>query len=705
MKSIYEYFLLFFTLCLCPILSFGQNLTIEDLFSSTKYREKLPDNLRFLKDDRFFTEQDGNRLLKKATLTGNTIDTLIDKTDTLLGGRFDFFDYAFSPDEKTILLIGNRQAIYRRSFTADYVIFQKDNTHPFLKKTVLKNVSNATFSPDGKKIAYTKNNNLFSFDIEKGLLTQITFDGKKNEVINGSTDWVYEEEFEFTKAYSWSHDSRYLAYYRFDESEVPEYNMQKWESLYPTDYRYKYPKAGEKNAQVEIKSYDFQQNQSKTLYQQNDTTYYLPHVQWDENGLQVLALDRSQRTVSIGTQRKRFSTSVEMEDYSFFLPHLLVGENGSFQLFQPEKPVLNALENKQLDKDIRLKQKAGDWIYFTQTQNAIETVCYRLHYKTGKIEKLSVEDGQNSLQVSATGNFYILSNSAAGRPPTVTLYDAKTKKPIRTLEDNLKLRQELQSLVLPKQKFFQFTTSENVVLNGWMIKPKNFNSTAQYPVIMFEYGGPGSQMVRNGWMGNTYLWHQLLANEGFVVACVDGRGTGGRGTAFRTTTYYRLGQLETQDQIEAAKYLATLPFVDKNRIGIWGWSYGGYLSTLSILLGNEVFRSAIAVAPVTSWRFYDTIYTERYLSTPTDNAQGYDLYSPIFYADRLKGNFLLVHGTADDNVHLQHSIALEEALIKSGKQFDMFHYPNKAHGISGDKTRTHLYHLMLDFWNKTLKTP
>lgn len=722
-------YLLLFILTIASFCVHAQNLTLEDIFLNNKYREKRPDNLRFMNDDRFYTEQVGNTILKKETVSGKTIDTLVSKTDTLNGKKFELFDYIFSVDEKQLLLAGNRKGIYRRSFTADYLLVQSSKFKVQNKATLnvehatLNSISYATFSPDGKKIGYVKDNNLFYYDLESRTTTQVTFDGKKNSIINGSTDWVYEEEFEFTKAFCWSLDSRFLAFYRFDETDVPEYNMQKWEGIYPTDYRFKYPKAGEKNAKVEIKVFDLSSKQTNTLSLDSVKAYYVPRIQFVGKQLLLRNLNRRQDLISYQIYdpkesqlktfygEKSYPVEVSSEVFSLGKTNFLTtsekeGTDKILLALYPESKTC-AFCGKQYDvnslEELVSVDTTNQWIYYISSQNAINKLVERVSMKTKKSELLSPAFGRNEIQVSEKGNYYIITNTSIGNPATVTLYDAKTKKPIRVLEDNASLKQSMKNLHLPEQTFFQFTTSEDIQLNGWMIKPKDFDSAKKYPVIMFEYGGPGSQMVVNGWMGNYYLWHQYLASQGFVVACVDGRGTGGRGTAFRTSTYKRLGELETKDQIEAAKYLGSMSYIDKTRIGIWGWSFGGYLSTLSILLGNDVFKAAIAVAPVTNWRFYDTIYTERYLTTPQDNAKGYDNNSPIQYADRLKGDYLLIHGTSDDNVHFQNAIAMQEALIKAGKQFETFVYPNKAHGISGGKTRLHLYNLMLNFWTEKLK--
>jgi dipeptidyl-peptidase 4 len=723
MKYLFLYFLAFSSFCI-----HAQSLTLENIFLTNEYREKRPDNLRFMNDDRFYNEQIENAIIKKETNSGRTIDTLVSKTDTINRKRFELFDYSFSDDEKHLLLAGNRKGIYRRSFKADYVLVQSSkylvqSSNTNYEQVTINGVSYATFSPDGKKIGYVRDNNLFYYDIQGRVTEQITFDGKKNSIINGSTDWVYEEEFEFTKAFCWSPDSRFLAFYRFDETEVSEYNMQKWEGIYPTDYRFKYPKAGEKNAKVEIKMFDLSSKQTNTLVLDSIKAHYVPRIQFVGNKLLLSNLNRRQDLLSYQFYDPKknkiegiygemsYPVEVSAEVFSLGKSNFLTtsekeGANKMLLALYPESKTCvfcgGQYETNYLE-DLLSVDTINKWIYYISSKNATDKLVERMSMKTKKKELLSPTFGRNEIQVSEAGNYYIITNTSAGNPATVILYDSKTMKPIRVLEDNASLKQNLKNLNLPEQKFFQFTTAENVQLNGWMIKPKDFDGTKKYPVIMFEYGGPGSQMVVNGWMGNYYLWHQFLASQGFVVACVDGRGTGGRGTAFRTCTYKRLGELETKDQIEAAKYLGSLPYVDKTRIGIWGWSFGGYLSTLSILLGNDVFKAAIAVAPVTNWRFYDTIYTERYLTTPQDNAKGYDLNSPIMYADRLKGDYLLIHGTSDDNVHFQNTLTMQEALIKAGKQFDTFVYPNKAHGISGGKTRLHLYTLMLNFWKTKLK--
>ncbi|MBC7387592.1 MAG: DPP IV N-terminal domain-containing protein [Opitutaceae bacterium] len=704
--------------------AFGQ-LTLEDIFLSSKYREKHPENLNFMINDSFYTVQEGNSILKKETVTGRVVDTLISKSDTINKGKFSLFDYSFSHNENVILLAGNREGIYRRSFLADYVFY--NCTEKTFKSIHIANqqsgkIGNVEFSPNDKKVAFVWNNNLYSNDLSSNETEQITFDGKSNVIINGSTDWVYEEEFEFTKAYKWSQDSKIIAFLKFDESEVPDYNMQKWTGIYPENYVYKYPKAGEKNSKVTLNLYNTETKKTTEVSTDSLDSYYVPRFIWAENQVLFLSLNRQQTKLSITkfdpiTNKssvilsKQFPTSIELDPdlyYSensntLFFSGKVFNDDGLFSINCGKNPNLKKLIN-QNDLEIDCLDDKNKFVYYTSpTLKPEERDNFRISLKTKKIEKLSINSGSNKITVSLEGNIYIIANNSTGVPTSFATYNAKTKNCVRILEDNQLLKDKIESLNLPDQTFLSVKTSEQIVLNGWTIKPPLFDSTQKYPVIMFVYGGPGSQMVKNFWTGSYYLWHQFLASKGFIVACFDGRGTGGKGNLFQKVTYGKLGELETKDQVEVAKYLSRLDYVDSLRIGIWGWSFGGYLSTNSLLIGNNVFKTAIAVAPVTSWRFYDTIYSERYLNLPKDNAAGYDNNSPIMYAEKLKGKYLLIHGTSDDNVHIQNAFAMQEALIKAGKEFESFIYPNKNHGISGGNTRYHLYSKMFDFWNRNLK--
>ncbi len=718
-----------FVICLVHVIflnAYGQ-LTLEDIFLSSKYREKHPENLRFMKDDSFYTVQEGNSVLKKETLTGKVVDTLITKTDTLNRGKFNFFDYNLSPNENYLVLSGNKVSIYRRSFLADILIYNlKDKTfrRMLLPDKTSDKVGNVEISPDEKKVSFTYQNNLYVLDLSSNETEQVTHDGTKNFIINGSADWVYEEEFEFTKAYEWSNNSKMLAFLKFDESRVPDYNMQKWMGLYPENYVYKYPKAGEINAKVSLHVFNLERKVTNTILTDSLNCYYLPRFRWagKSNRILFFSLNRQQTNLTIQQYNpdldkkfnilfKQFPNSIELDKELFYSERLntlfisgkVVNENGLYSIKCDNNAAFKKLINYN-DLEIDYWDENKQSLFFNAPdQSPEERALFRLNLKSNKTEKLSINSGTHNISVSTRGNFYIVAKSASGQPSSFTLFDGKTNKKLRVLEDNRILKSNIENLHLPVQSFTSFKTSEGYNLNGWIIKPPTFDSTQKYPLIMFVYGGPGSQMVKNAWGGSYYLWHQFLASKGFIVACFDGRGTGGKQVAFRNITYGKLGELETKDQIEVARHLAKFSYIDSTQIGIWGWSFGGYLSTNSLLRGAEIFKAAIAVAPVTSWRFYDTIYSERYLGLPTDNAVGYDNNSPVMYADKLKGKYLLIHGTSDDNVHIQNTFAMQEALIRAGKEFETFIYPNKNHGISGGNTRYHLYSKMLEFWNRNLK--
>ncbi|MGD1840794.1 MAG: S9 family peptidase [Thermonemataceae bacterium] len=587
-------------------------------------------------------------------------------------------------------------------------------------------MSYVTFSPDGQQVAYVRDNNLFLMNLKDQQEITITKDGKLNEIINGSTDWVYEEEFGFAKAFFWSSDSKKVAYYRFDESAVKEYNMQVWDALYPTDYRFKYPKAGEENASVEIWVYDITTKNSQKMDIGSEQDIYIPRVQWtkDANLLSIRRMNRLQnqldllhadvrtgKATTVLTENSKAYVDVEFTDDLTYL------EKGKQFIHASEKSGYKHLYLYNLSGKMIRPITTGNWevseiagidekkqlIYFTATKESpLERHLYVVPFKGGTVKKLSQVKGTHSINMSKDQQYYIDAHSTANTPPVTSLRSAKDGKLIKVLEENKAIQEKMGSYQITPKTFLTIDNKEGTALNAWMIKPADFDENKKYPVLMFVYGGPGSQQVLDSWDTFNYFWYQHLAAQGYVVACVDNRGTGGRGAAFRQATYKQLGKLETEDQIAAAEYLAGLDYVDEERMGIWGWSYGGYMAALCITKGAEVFKTAISVAPVVSWRFYDTIYTERYLQRPQDNPEGYDDNSPLNHAEKLKGNYLLVHGTGDDNVHFQNAVVLQDALIKANKQFESFYYPNKNHGIYGGNTRLHLYQLMTDFLKRKL---
>jgi dipeptidyl-peptidase-4 len=564
-----------------------------------------------------------------------------------------------------------------------------------------------------------RDNNLFVKNLVNGEEKQLTSDGKNNEIINGCSDWVYEEEFSFAQAFYWSPDGKKIAFYKFNEKEVPEFSMTMFDGLYPIEYKYKYPKPGEKNAIVSIHVYDLAASSTKTVDIGTESDQYIPRIRWtqDANTLCVLRMNRYQNKVeylltnastgatkTLMTEIDKYYVDIEKEQLTFL-------NNGKQFINVSEKDGFNHiylydLSGKQIAQITKgawevtdiygIDQKNGVVYYQSSESSPLQRDVYVIGFNGKGKRKISTQAGTNTASFSSNFNYYILANSSAKTPTYVSLHTNKGAV-IRVLEDNAKAKAKFAEYQLSSTEFFSLTTSEGVNLNGYMIKPADFDPNKKYPVFMYVYGGPGSQNVADSWSGSRNMWFNYLAQKDYIVACVDNRGTGARGAEFKKMTYQNLGHYETIDQIEAAKWFAKQSYVDGSRIGIWGWSYGGYMSSLCITKGADTFKMAIAVAPVTNWRFYDSIYTERYLRTPQENAKGYDENSPINFADKLKGKFLLIHGTADDNVHFQNSVMFSEALIQANKSFEQAYYPNKNHGIYGGNTTLQLYTKMTDF--------
>lgn len=650
------------------------------------------------------------------------VATLIDtKNQTKLSNGID--SYSFSADEKMILMANNSNSIYRYSFTADYFLY---NLETAALTKILDQVQEPTFSPDGKKIAYIKENNIYIYDIISKTNSQITTDGKKNEIINGLTDWVYEEEFAFVRAFDWSKNSKQIAYIRFDESQVPEFSMSVFaKDLYPKVETFKYPKAGEKNSTVSLHLYNVDAKNTKKvdLSQYND--FYIPRIEWtnDENILSAKILNRHQDHLDLlfvdgATATTKVVMSEKDKSYIDFLDkdNLTFLKDNSF-IWTSEQDGFNHIY--QYDKTGKLINQVtkGSWevteyygfdektktIFYQSTENgSINRAVYSIGLNGKNKTQLSLNLGTNAATFSPNFQYFINSFSSVSQPSIYTLNDAKTGKEIQVIENNAALLSKLKAYNLPEKEFFVLKTEKGNELNAWILKPKDFDPSKKYPVLMYQYSGPGSQQVNNDWNNHDDYWFAMLTQQGYIVACVDGRGTGYKGADFKKITYKQLGKYEVEDQIDAAKVLGNYTYIDKSRIGIWGWSYGGFMSSNCILKGNEVFKMAIAVAPVTNWRFYDSVYTERYMQTPQENPDGYDTNSPINFAEKLKGKYLLIHGSGDDNVHVQNSMQMMEALIQANKQFDSQIYPDKNHGIYGGKTRIQLFNKMTNFIQNNL---
>ena len=694
----------------------NKDITLEDIWQDYVFYPSSIQGLNSMNDGIHFskiTKKDKLQFLNKYSFeTGEVIDSITCSAD--LG--FNIGNYSFSENEEKIVFATETESIYR--YSSRSIFYVLDLKTEKVSKVSDDKVMYASLSPNGKKIAYVKENNLFIKNLGNNKITQVTKDGKSNQILNGVSDWVYEEEFSLVESFFWSPKSDKIAYYKFDESKVAQFSMDFFkQELYPTQYEFKYPKAGEDNSKVSIHVYSLKNRTNKKISFEKDHEY-IPRLGWtnDENTLYAITLNRLQNEldfhlVNSKTNKTRvlFSESdkyyIDIHDNTTFLD-----DKKNF-VWTSEKSGFNHLYLISLEDGNSTQITKGNFevssyhglnketnrLFFSSTEDgAINRSVYSIASDGTNKQKLSSGLGVHNPTFSKGMKFYINNFSDANSAPYISLND-NSGKLIRVLEDNEKLNATMSEYQISNKEFFSFETSEKVSLNGWMIKPNNFDENKKHPVFMFLYGGPGSQQVMNSFGGFNYYWYQHLAQQGYIIVCVDNRGTGGRGSEFKKMTYKELGKHETIDQIEANKYLRNLSYVDSSRIGIQGWSYGGYMSSLAITKGADYFKMAIAVAPVTNWRYYDNIYTERYMGTPQENASGYDDNSPINHVEKLKGKYLLIHGTGDDNVHVQNTYEMTSALVRANKQFDLFVYPDKNHGIYGGNTRLHLYKMMTDY--------
>ena len=633
-----------------------------------------------------------------------------------------FSNYIFSEDERKVILETNTETIYRHSVLGHYYVY--DVNSESLEMISEDKIQEPTFSPDGTKVAYGHNNNVFIKDLLSGITKQITFDGEKNKIINGITDWVYEEEFAFVRAFEWNASSDTIAFIRFDETQVPEFSMDIYGTdLYQTQEVFKYPKAGEKNAIVSLHFYDLNsENTSTVSLSKKYQDFYIPRIKWtnDPNILSAQFLNRHQNTLDLWminprSNQSNLVLSEHDEAYVDVTDNLTFLQDNSF-IWTSEKDGFNHIYHYSKEGKLITQITKGDWevtnyygynesahsIYYQSVENgSTNRDVYSIRLNGKRKKRLSLAEGTSDASFSADFTYFIKTYSNASTPPKYTLNDSKTGRLLKNIKDNSALLKTLSNYKFSNKEFSTINVNGND-LNMWMLKPADFEASKTYPLLMFQYSGPGSQKVANSWFTARDYWHQYLAQQGYIVACVDGRGTGFKGADFKKITYLNLVKYETEDQIQAAKQISELPYIDASRIGIWGWSFGGHMSTNCLLKGNDVFKMAIAVAPVTSWRFYDTIYTERFMRTPQENPIGYDDNSPFNYPELLKGDYLLVHGSGDDNVHVQHTMRMVEALIQADKQFDWAIYPDKNHGIYGGNTTKHLYTKMTNFLHEKL---
>ncbi len=701
-----------------------KQITIDDLYKNNTFNVKSVPGFNAMKDGDHYTQTDidgGHQSIRMYDLETGKMEKNI-YTNTLHGtdGKdINIDDYKFSKDEQKLLLFVQAEHIYRHS--ASYHVYVLDIASGALKLVDNDKILHATFSPDGKKVAFVKNNNLYYKDLVNDNLVPVATDGEKNKIINGNCDWVYEEEFSFTQAFEWSKDGSYIAYYRFDESLVPEYTLAKYTGLYPEQYTYKYPKAGERNSIVQIKIFNVQSGNT-IITNTGEADQYIPRIKWtaDPAKLCIYRLNRLQNNLELlltnatdGGTSTIYSDNnkyyININDEITFLPdgHSMIIRNekaGYSHLFIWDWQTLKLKDFTEglFDVDALVGVDIeSQLVYYTAAVNSpLERQLYVVQWNGKKDKCLTPEKGTHSITPCEGYSYFVDKYSQLNKVPVYYLRDDKGKI-IRTLEDNKTLEDKMKEYAMGDVRLMKIKGTDEL-LNAWVITPPGFDSTKKYPVLMYQYSGPGSQEVADRFPLGNYFWHQMLAQKGYIVVCADGTGTGFRGEEFRKKTYLQLGKMESDDQIAVAKELGKLQYVDKNRIGIWGWSYGGFMSSTCLFKGNDVFKTAIAVAPVTNWRYYDNIYTERYMRTPQENPGGYDDNAPEKMADKLKGNFLLIHGTGDDNVHFQNSVMLTTALINADKDFESEYYPDKAHGISGGNTRHQLYKRMTDFILKNL---
>ena len=724
---------------LCLLLSItsaaagNRDLTLEKIWLNGTFSQKSVGEIKSTADGEHYCileEVEGVQMIRKyAYAREGAVSTLLENSLRDDAGKaIPLEGFVVSGNEAAILIQAQSERIYRHSMKSAYYLCD-------VKTKKITRIGNTKFlladlSPDGRFVSYVRDNNLYLYEIATGKEKAVTADGAKNKIINGAPDWVYEEEFALVKAYEWSPDSKCIAYYRFDESAVKEFSFPVYGSLYPENFIYKYPKAGEDNARVKVLIYHLE-NGKQVEVKTNEAYEYVPRIKWVPTGMTLsvqfmnrlqnhLWLDLADRNSGLTGNliTENSSTYLEVND-AYFL------KTRSAVLWQSERNGHNQIYyyefNEQLFSDAGTSgitkkaiinegdQEVTNLIGFNEETNVLYfsfcdkwnptdrlTMMKPIFGEPHLTMPMPIPGGSPRVEAGEGCKYFVSYTSTIGLPLSVAIHD-REGHPVRILEDNKALVDTLSNYGLVFKQFFKFNNRNGEELVGWAMRPADFNPAKKYPVLLYVYGGPGSQTVVNAWGGSNELWFQYLVKKGYIVASVDGRGTGAKSRDFRTCTYGQLGKLETEDQIDAAQYFAHMNFVDDRRIGIWGWSYGGYMSTLCLAKGADIFKMAIAVAPVTNWRYYDSIYTERYMGLPGNNGAAYDENSPITHAGKIRGKYLLVHGMADDNVHFQNTAELIDALVRNNVQFELAAYPNKNHGIYGGNTRYHLYTKMTDF--------
>ena len=728
-------------LCLCSITMFAQGkkaLELKDVVTGVFRPENIYGVIPIPGDGEHYSQMNaaGTQVIKYSFKTGEQVEVLFDAA-TARECKFKRFDsYSFSPDGKTLLIATQTTPIYRHSYTAVHYLYSLKRNIEGKINNVVETLSDGgpqqvpVFSPDGSMVAFVRDNNIYLVKLLYGNSeSQVTTDGKRNEVLNGLPDWVYEEEFAMDRALEFSADSKMLAYIRWDESAVPSYSFPLFAGerphisafeKYPGEYVYKYPKTGEVNSKVSVHTFDIKSKVTRKIAVPLDNDGYIPRIRFtkDPNKLAVMTLNRHQNRLDLYFADPRSTVcKLALRDESDKYIKESAFDNIHFYeknfCFVSEKSGFNHIYWYNMNGNLQKQITSGNYevkeflgydaatgsFYFTSNEGSpLRKAVYKVDRK-GKKSRLTAQEGINNAQFSTDFKYFMNRYTNLSTPVVITLND-NTGKTLTTLIDNEKLKAKMAEYDIPQKEFFSFTTSNGTELNGWMMKPANFDPTKQYPALLYQYSGPGSQQVLDQF---NISWETYMASKGYVVVCVDGRGTGGRGAEFEKCTYLTLGVKEAEDQVETAIYMGKQAYIDKNRIGIWGWSYGGYMTIMSMSEGRPVFKAGVSVAPVTDWKYYDTIYGERFMRTPNENVDGYKASSTFQRADKLSGNLLIIHGMADDNVHFQNCTEYAERLVQLGKQFDMMVYTNRNHSIFGGNTRMHLYTKISNYFDRELK--
>lgn len=707
-----------------PLSAQTQEVQFNHLFDNT-FRSESIQNINWMQDGQYYStlkRVNGDIEIRKYDITTGDYDVLMSTSDLKVPGRdkpIIIQDYQFSADESKLLIKTDVESIWRRSTRENYFIYDFETGRTQKLTESDQKQQYAQLSPSGEKAAFVQENNLYWVNLSTGEETAITTDGEFNKIINGAADWVYEEEFGFAKAWSWSPDGEKIAFYRFDESDVKEFFMTEWGELYPGLTRFKYPKAGEEISVVKIGVYDLDDDNTIWMDIDSENDQYIPRINWtnDSGTLAIRRMNRLQNKQDLmlanaNTGDTEIIKTEESDAWIDVNDNLIFLENGEEFVYTSEESGYNHIYLYNLDGELIRQVTEGDWevtdylgyneqterFYFVSSEESpLERHLYSIRRDGSNKRKMTDSESWHSINMSRDLKYYINTSTSASTPPQYTLHNINGKQ-VRMLEDNEELRDTLADYAFPQKEFIKIPLQQ-ATLNGYMMKPHNFDASKEYPVLFYVYGGPGSQTVKKNFSTSQRpLWHGYLASQGYIIISVDNRGTGARGRDFEKQIYKKLGQYEVEDQIDAAEYLIEeYDFIDENRVGIWGWSYGGYMSTLALAQGNDIFSTAIAVAPVTSWKYYDTIYAERFMQTPEQNPEGYSKGSPLTYANQITGNYLLVHGTGDDNVHFQNTVEMIDRLVAANVQFETMFYPNRNHGIYGGNTREHLYRMLTDY--------